>query len=275
MTSLDNFQVSRNAAERYKQFVYPIMAPWIDEMLASAKLKAGERVLDLACGPGFAALEATKIVGSGGKVVGLDLNPGMIDVARQSAEKQGKSQIQWQQGNAAELPFDDNSFDVVLCQQGVQFFPNIVNTFREIHRVLVFKGRFICTVWGSIEGNPYFVTMANVLGRTLGPQLEAGVHNAFEKSYSNLYEKALREAGFAETFQSTMTKTVSYPALETYVPGHYSALPFADTIANLPEEMRQALFNEIILTLRPYETDDGAEIPASGQIITAFCAASN
>ena len=92
-------------------------------------------MLDVACGTGIVARQAAYLVGTTGHIVGVDLNAGMLDVATENAPSDGPD-MEWLEGDAAELPCADESFDVVLCQQGLQFFPNKVGAVREMHRVL-------------------------------------------------------------------------------------------------------------------------------------------
>lgn len=137
MSELEQFQVSGNAAEHYERYIVPtIFIPWSTDLLERAALQPGERVLDVACGTGVVARHAAQQVGSDGTVTGLDLNPVMLEVARTQAAS-SDAVVEWHQGDAGALPFDDAAFDVVLCQQGLQFFPDKVKALREMHRVLV------------------------------------------------------------------------------------------------------------------------------------------
>lgn len=124
------------------------MDPWVRRLVDVAALRPADHVLDVACGTGFVARKAAEHVGTGGRVVGIDLNTGMIEAARATAD--GRDTIEWRTGDAAALPFADASFDVVLCQQGVQFFPDRLQGLREMNRVLRQGGRLAFTVWSAI-----------------------------------------------------------------------------------------------------------------------------
>lgn len=118
------FQLGGNAAELYERYaVRYFIGPWAPELVDIASLKAGERVLDLACGTGVVARLAAAKVGPSGKVTGLDLNAGMLAVGRSLPLAYGAS-ITWVEGSAMATGLPDASFDVVLCQQGFQFFPD-------------------------------------------------------------------------------------------------------------------------------------------------------
>jgi ubiquinone/menaquinone biosynthesis C-methylase UbiE len=97
-----------------------------------ANLQAGERDLDVACGTGVVTRRAAKCVGAAGTVAGLDVNPGMLAVAR--SQTPPDLSIQWYEGNAESMPLPDGAFDVVLCQMGFQFVPGKVAALREMRR---------------------------------------------------------------------------------------------------------------------------------------------
>jgi len=120
----EQFQLSDEAAERYERCpARYILGPWAPLLVNAARPTAGERVLDVACGTGVVARIAAERVGPSGRVIGVDLNPGMIRVARSLPAPIG-APIEWLERSALDLRLEDASFDVVLCQQGLQFFPD-------------------------------------------------------------------------------------------------------------------------------------------------------
>ncbi len=136
-----------NPAENYERhFVPAIGAPLGADLVETAQIRAGERVLDVACGTGVIARLAAQRAGANGTVAGLDLNPGMLTVAR-SATPSGMT-IEWHEGSAEEMPLPDSSFDVVLCQMGLQFVPDKSAALREMHRTLKPGGRLTLNVPG-------------------------------------------------------------------------------------------------------------------------------
>jgi len=147
------------AAEIYEQFIVAgIFRYWTPLLLERAKPQPGEQVLDVACGTGVVARSIVPLVGNQGKVVGLDINPAMLEVACKQFSDHCE-EIDWREGQAEDLPFIDNSFDLVTCQQGLQFFKNRPKAVEEMHRVLRQKGRVTIEVWQSIDHNPGFKTI--------------------------------------------------------------------------------------------------------------------
>ena len=124
-------------AEIYERHMVPaIFAPWSADLLALVKPQPGERVLDVSCGTGIVARNAASMVGGTGRVVGIDMNASMLEIARSN-----DAPVEWREGDALAMPFLDQEFDVVVCQQGLQFFPDRSKALREMHRVLVPNGR--------------------------------------------------------------------------------------------------------------------------------------
>jgi ubiquinone/menaquinone biosynthesis C-methylase UbiE len=141
MSGSSGWQISPEAARNYRRFTLPNMIPWIDDLVGSAQCGDGQRILDVACGTGLIANRAAELYPKA-KVTGIDLNEGMLALAKENTA------VDWHLGNAIALPFEDRSFDVVLCQQGLQYFPDRGKAVREMARVLVPGGRLALNVWG-------------------------------------------------------------------------------------------------------------------------------
>ena len=145
-STLTRFQVEGDAAADYQQFLVPaIFERWAAMLIGVADLQDGDRVLDLACGTGVVARTAATRVGPTGRVVGVDVNDAMLTVARGSG-----SEIDYQSADATELPFADAAFDAVVCQQGLQFFPDRLGALHQVRRVLDRGGQATVAVWRSM-----------------------------------------------------------------------------------------------------------------------------
>ena len=156
MTNVNRqFQLSSNATELYQRYSGRMLDVWNRALIKAAGLLPGEKVLDVACGTGAATRLAVNVVGSSGKVVGLDLNAGMLTKAREFSLSESGVPIEWREGDAATLPFDDSTFDLILCCQGLQYFPDRNAALREMRRVLVAGGRLVLCVWGLMQDNPF------------------------------------------------------------------------------------------------------------------------
>ena len=214
MNTSNQWQLSGNAAERYERVLVPVIfAPWAADLVALAKLRPGERVLDVACGTGVVARHAAERVGPEGHVTGLDLNEGMLEVARSQPIPVGAAAVAWVQSSALAMRVPDSSFDVVLCQQGIQFFPDRPQALREMIRVLVPSGRMFASVW---EGTtPYTTAMWNAVERHVGADAATTLRKSRAIEDPKALQDLMMQAGFRDVEIVCRTRTARLPAWPT------------------------------------------------------------
>jgi ubiquinone/menaquinone biosynthesis C-methylase UbiE len=111
-------------------------------------LTRGDRVLDVCCGSGASAIPAAELVAPTGSVVGVDLAQNLLDLADSKAKQRGLHNIEFQSVDMTQLPFDEGSFDVVICVFGIFFVPDMEAALRELKRVTRARGRLAITTWG-------------------------------------------------------------------------------------------------------------------------------
>ena len=198
---------SANVAHNYERFFVPaISMPLALDLIDSAALRPGERVLDVACGTGVIARLAAERVGTTGTVTGLDLNPGMLAVARSVTP--ATSTIAWREASADAMPVPDRSFDVALCQLGLQFVPDKRAALRELRRVLVPGGRLLLNVPGPTP--PFFAVVEHALARHIGPQAAAFVRVVFSLHDSvTCTNSSATPAAVTSPFDTTPRRCVS------------------------------------------------------------------
>jgi SAM-dependent methyltransferase len=214
-----------SAAEIYERHMVPaIFGPWAEDLVALAKPQPGERVLDVACGTGVVARLVAQSVGPSGAVVGFDLNPGMLAVARALPPPHG-AQIEWREGNVSAMPFPDRTFDLVLCQQGLQFFPDRPGALREMHRVLGHGGRLALSVWRPMQHSPGFAALATALGRTIAPEAASIIQGPFALGSADDLRTPITGAGFRDVVLRPATKGLRFPSPEEFVGRYVGVTP--------------------------------------------------
>lgn len=222
-------EASPSPAQLFEQFFGPtIFQPWTGVLLEHADPRPGERVLDLACASGIVARNTAPAVGREGRVVGLDLSPEMLAVARERAAAEGV-EVEWRQGDATDLDLPDDAFDLVLCQQGLQFFSDPAASLREAKRVLDDGGRIALNVWQPLEHHPVYSALLEAEARHLNADLE-DVATPFMFGGAERLESLLETAGFEriEVFDRTLE-------VEFGEPGTFVALTVAAAAAVVPE----------------------------------------
>lgn len=266
MTSA-GYRVSGDAAKlRERYSVRYFIGPWAPGLVALAALQPGERVLDVACGTGVVTRLAAPQVGPTGQVTGLDINAAMLDVARSLPPPSGAS-IGWVEESAAAMGFADASFEVILCQQGLQFFPDKPAALREMRRVLVAGGRVVLSVWKS--PGPYNVAVAEALEQHAGMEAATRFRASRVVPDAEALHRLFVEAGFRAVQVRPIAMTIRLPSLETFVLGHLSGMPVADAVAALSAERRAALAGQVKTALQPYADGDGVAVPDEINIATA------
>ena len=152
MNSIDS-DFSGSIPEVYDSHLVPILFEGYAADLAGRVAKADPTaVLEVAAGSGVVPRALASRLSGGCRYVVSDINPAMLECARQ---RSSEDRLEWREANAMSLPFEDESFDIVLCQFGVMFFPDHIKGFSEILRVLRPGGRFIFNSWGPLETNDF------------------------------------------------------------------------------------------------------------------------
>jgi ubiquinone/menaquinone biosynthesis C-methylase UbiE len=189
--------------EMYERWlVGPLFRPWAEVTLEELALSPGDRVLDIACGTGIVARVARERLGNAGYVVGIDVSPDMLAVARTVAPD-----IDWRQGDANALPLQETEqFDVVVCQQGLQFLPDKPAAAAQMRHALAKGGRLAVSTWRSDKEIPFFRELRRVAERELG----AIADQRYSFGDAPSLEALLREAGFHEVRSRTVSRTIRF-----------------------------------------------------------------
>lgn len=263
------WQLTGSGPESYERYQVPsVFAPLARLFLRHVGLRPGQRVLDVACGTGIVARVAAPLIGPHGLIVGVDLSAAMLDVARAHAPGGGAA-VEWRQGDVAALPSDDASFDVVLCQQGLQFFPDKPGALREMHRVLRPGGRLGVCVWCAVEQSPAHLAIAAALRRHVDADVARRFQAPFNFSDRDALAAAVQAAGFGDVdIQVDTVVRHLLPPAES-VPGLLASTPVGPQIAALPPATRAAIVDEVAAALAAYRDGAGLTVPQPTHIALA------
>ena len=267
-------QQSPTPSEMFDQyFGLALFVPWARVLLEYAMPQPGERVLDLACGTGTVARRAAPMVRANGKVVAVDISPKMLAVARSHPAPEG-APIEWRAGDATSLDLPDDAFDLVLCQQGLQFFPERPAAVREVQRVLTDEGRVALNVWQALDRHPVYEALCEAEARHLGVPL-SDVASPWSLPHAGELRVLLSEAGFDRMEIIPRLLDVHFPSPERFV---YLTL-FA-AAAFLPEfdwedaVSRTALIEAVNLEIEPivqrYRSGDRLIVSTFWHIAVAY-----
>jgi len=245
---------SESPAENYQRyFVESIGGPLAEDLIETAELQAGERVLDIACGTGVVTRLAAERVGPSGTAAGLDAHPGMLAVARASTPS-GVS-IDWYEAGAEAMPLPDEAFDVVLCQMGLQFMSNKPAALRDMRRVLNRNGRVYVTAPGPTP--PLFGMLTEALERHIGPQAAAFCDVVFSLHDAADMTNLMRDAGFREVDVQVRPKPLRLPAPADFLWQYLYSTPLAEPVSKAGAERRTALEREVCSLWQTLVVDGG------------------
>lgn len=241
-----------NPPANYEHFFVPaIGAPLATDLIHLAALRPGERILDIACGTGVVARLASLQVGATGTVAGLDVDPGMLAIAR-SATPPG-TPIEWHEASAEAMPIPDASFDVVLCQMGLQFMPDKGAALREMRRVLVRGGRLILNVPGPTPR--FFTIMGEALARHIGAEAAGFVEHVFSLHDTAEIQNLISGAGFHDVSVQPGTKPLRLPAPEEFLWQYVHSTPLAGAVAQVDDERRASLERDVVAKCQEFVKD--------------------
>ena len=224
--------------------VGPLFTPWGEHLLDRVGVGMGESVLDVACGPGTVAQLAAARVGRAGSVVGCDLSEEMLSIARAKNAVNGVS-VEYRQCPAQALSVEDDSFDVALCQQGLQFFGDSGGALKELRRALRSGGRVGVSVWCEIDACEPFAALAAALEEVLGSDAANGYRNGpWGRGDAGHLRDELTAAGFADVDVCRDEITVMFEDTDHLI-RTLGAAPVGATVQALDLDGRRALRSEL------------------------------
>jgi ubiquinone/menaquinone biosynthesis C-methylase UbiE len=259
----ETFQIPPEAAEQYEaRFVPAIFAEWAPRLADVAGVAPGQAVLDVACGTGIVARTVADRLAGQGRVVGVDLNDAMLTVARRL-----RPDLEWRRADVAELPFPDGTFDVVLCQMALMFFPDRVQALGEMARVARPGGTVSICVPASLDAQPAYGPFVDLAAEIAGPAARALLGSYW--SCGDLEELTgwFRRAGLESTEVRTELGRASFDTPEELAVTEVEGSPLGQRIS-AAEYARIREGSQVVL--RPFVTHEGRlAAPLRAHLVTS------
>jgi len=227
----------------YDEILVPRMfVPWGNLILDTVGVDAADVALDVACGPGSVTRLLSERVGPTGRVTGADLSPAMLEIARAQGRPSTGGQIDWVECSADALQVDSHVFDVVVCQQGLQFFPDKPAALREMHRAGRHGARLGVACWAPIDDSPMFAAMARALDRYLGEEAGAKYRaGPFGFTDGDELGRLVTEAGFRDVRVERLTMPVTFEDAVAQLITMAEFMPVADELQALDDTQAEEL----------------------------------
>jgi ubiquinone/menaquinone biosynthesis C-methylase UbiE len=257
----ERWQLAGSGPDSYEKYQVPsVFEPLARMLLQRVTIRPGQHVLDVACGTGVLARKAAPILGPSGFMMCVDLNAKMLEIAHRCAPD-GGARLEWKQGDATSLPCADAAFDVVLCQQGLQFFPDKTGALREMHRVLKPGGQVGVSVWSIVEHSPCSLAIAEALRRHVGAEVAQRYLAPFSFGDSAELYASMNHAQFRQVkVETAVIMRRLLPPMES-IPGLLASTPVGPEIAALAQGIRDLIVDEVATAMSRYRDDDGLTVP--------------
>lgn len=253
MSNQQTGQVIGSAAEIYDEFFVPaLFRAWAEPVVDAAQVAPGQRVLDVACGTGVLTRAVYQRVQPDGAVIGVDINEGMLSVARQKAPA-----IDFRKGNAQALPLEDTQFDAVVCQFGLMFFTDRVQAIQEMMRVLRPGGRLAVAVWDAVENIEGYAPLANLMDQLYGQETGDAVRSPFVLGNADLLRDLFADVGADAVELTHGIGAMRFPSLRDWLTTEIRGWILADRLDDAQFEQFLSAATPI---LAPFVMADGSVV---------------
>ena len=254
------------AAGCYEAYWQQQLEPAQTLLLALAALRAGERVLDVACGTGLVSFRAAEAVAPGGEVVGTDISESMVEIARARAEALGRSNTAFERMDAEGMRLADASFDAALCALGLMYVPDPVQALKEQHRLLKPDGRAVAAVWGQRDrcgwAEIFPITDARVESEVCPMFFQLGTKDALAQTF--------QLAGFADVKLERLPSLLSYESADEARGAAFAGGPVALAYSRFDDETRAAVDAEYLASIEPYRQDGRYNVPGEFVVVSGW-----
>jgi len=263
MSTPETFQIPLETAEIYEsRFVPALFADWAPHVVEMGDVTAGQSVLDVACGTGIVARSAAERVGSQGRVVGVDLNQAMLTVAERVCPG-----VELRQADVTALPFEGATFDVVLCQMALMFFPDQQAAIREMGRVVKPRGTVVIMVPSSLDAQPAYLPLVELAAKHAGPEAVAMLSAYWACGDLDELLDTVRGAELEVLSTRTRMGTARFDSIDEFVSVEVESTPVRE---RLTDHEYDTLRREANNVLQAFTAADGTvEIPIEGRLVAA------
>ena len=274
-TDLEQREAWHRAAsgwERWQAEVREVTAPVSEWLVNAIDPEPGQRVLELAAGPGETGFLAAQRLGRDGALLSTDQSPDMVEVARRRAAELGLENVEFRVLDGQEIDLDERSFDAVLCRWGYMLMSDPDAAVRRTHRVLREGGSLALATWDTPDRNLWMsAPVMQLIARGAFPPPEPGAPGPFSMADTAQLEQRLADAGFQQIGTEKVEFDHVYPSFEQYWEMSIDlAAPLAAALAELDEATVTEVREAVRGVLASFAASDGSlRIPASAVVAKA------
>ena len=258
--------------QKHLSTIRTMFSPVTQALLEGADINESETVLDVAGGSGEPSMTIAERVGPSGSVTYTDIVPEMVAAAESEARRRGLTNVTFRQCSAEALPFEDRSFDAVVCRLGVMFFPDPLAGLREMLRVTKREGVVALAVWGKSELNPFSYLITDILARRLGADAPADPNapGAFRFAKADRLAQVLRDAGAVDVHERALKFEIAAPISvgEFWAMRSETSGTLREKLAKLPPPEVDLIAQEVQEAVQQHFPTNQMRFPAQMLIVT-------
>lgn len=270
MDTPSGFQVSDDLSDNYERGAGPPMRPFVEAVIERAGLTTGASVLDVACGTGFVARTAAAAVGPSGRVAAVDVDGSRLEYGAAAAAAVIPT-IEWHEASADAMPFANDEFDAVLCQQGLQHFPHLGSALAETARVARPGAQVVASVWAPLDRQDYFRALIEACEGQFSAESTNRMRDAFKRLPVETIIQGYESVGLVEVIAEEVTRRATIPPPEVFLELQLSILSaFADEVRVIPRERLAAAVDHLTRTLAPYRSGPEFLVPSASWIVSGI-----
>lgn len=237
-----------------------------DRLVALAEVRAGDRVLDIATGSGEPALTAARVVEQSGRVVAVDMSPGMLAIARERIDAAGLKNVELVESDAESLRLDAHSFDVALCRLGLMFMPDLDGLLRGLHRALKPGGRFATAVWAAADKVPMCGLARDAIRRITGIVPPPNAPDPTKLADTSILERGLSAADFRDVRIERLIVTFEFQSPDAFADFRGQIGGTRAALSKMPAEVASRVRDAVVSAAREY-ADAGGVVRLNNEAI--------
>ena len=259
---------SGSVPANYEKYLGPaLFEPYALDIINRVKNKRFSTVLELACGTGRVTRHLLKLIPENGQLVASDINPDMVEIGKTVVTYDS---VLWLVADAQQLPFKEESFDLVVCQFGIMFCPDKEKAVEEAYRVLTPKGSFVFNVWDDMIYNPSSALIKKVVDEIMGDQspdfLKKGPYSFYNKEE---IKRLLQEAGFNSIKLEVVPKIGHYDSANDIIKGFVDGSPLASYLTELDAERSKKIRDQLFVELSAAFGEENLSVPMQAIVVEA------
>ncbi|MBC7508255.1 MAG: class I SAM-dependent methyltransferase [Ferruginibacter sp.] len=242
------------------------LKPAHDALFALAKIEAGEKIIDVACGTGLITFRALEATAATGFVLGTDLSDKMVEMSTKTATENNLLNVTFERMDAEELKLPDEEFDVALCALGLMYVPSPINALKEMYRVLKPRGRCISAVWGkriSCGWADIFEIVDKRVSSEVCPMF-------FNLGNEPVLEKNFETAGFSKIYIERISTVLQYHSADEACAAAFEGGPVALAYFKFTPDVQKAACEDYLASIEQYRNGNTYDVPGEFVIGTGI-----